>query len=630
LWFSLTGMSPRRMLHVRSHVSLAGASVLTLALLGALLGYSAQAGATTPNAVLTASSSPVGYSAFTWGDNATGQLGNRDGGRDSNVPVAVDAGASPGTWLVLAAGGQTTCGVGTDNQAYCWGYNGEGQVGNGTTVTDSEGFPGSVLGGPSGWRDVGVGWDFACGLGTDRRAYCWGGNLSGQLGNGTRGTVDDSLPAQVLDGANGGGLWDDLKVDYATACGIRSGAAYCWGGNGSGQLGNGTKTDDSLPVAVLGTSGPLSWRVVDPGGRHTCGITADGDGFCWGSNFYGQLGNGVPTISDDSLPAPIVSGPAGWKTISAGDNYSCGVGSDDTVYCWGANSAGQLGNGTPDDTVVPVAVNLGAPALTVSTSIGGQTTCATTATAVYCWGLNSEGQLGNGPSGPFSLVPVRVVGSLFAGLPPAIVAVGGEHVALAAGPKSQPQPISFPPSAPADVTAEPEDASATVAWKAPTFAGSFPITNYQVAVLPGGGGCLVAAPATTCTVTGLTNGTTYTAAVRALNGAGWGPYSAASGGFTPRTAVTPAITISGTRGDVRGKPGIIVTGMTQGFSEGAQLRPWTRFPGQTSYTMGISTILVSGDGGFTWQRRTGKKIYVTVRNTDGTLVSNRVVISRND
>ena len=113
--------------------------------------------------------------------------------------------------------------------------------------------------------------------------------------------------------------------------------------------------------------------------------------------------------------------------------------------------------------------------------------------------------------------------------------------------------------------------------------------------------------------------------MRALSGAGWGAYSATSPEFTPDAPAT-AIVISGTRGDVRGRPGVVVNGTTSGFGEGAILRPWVKFPGQTRYTEGAAHILVDDGGMFTWQRRTGKKIYVMVKTPDGSVKSNRVII----
>ncbi len=195
----------------------------------------------------------------------------------------------------------------------------------------------------------------------------------------------------------------------------------------------------------------------------------------------------------------------------------------------------------------------------------------------------------------------------------------------APSPGPGPAPV-FPPSAPGSVAGVAGDGYAVLSWMAPTSSGSFPISSYQAAVSPGGQSCLVSAPELACTITGLSNGTAYTAMVRALNGAGWGPYSAASATFTPQPPVTPSIMITGTRAEVRGKPGVGVTGTTTGFGVGAILRPWIRFPGQTSYTQGTARILVDMQGGFTWERRTGKTVYITIRSEDNAVVSDRLIV----
>ena len=193
-------------------------------------------------------------------------------------------------------------------------------------------------------------------------------------------------------------------------------------------------------------------------------------------------------------------------------------------------------------------------------------------------------------------------------------------------PPTPPPPPPTPASAPVDVTATAGDASAVMTWTAPVSSGSFPVTYYRAVSSPAGGACLVTAPALTCQMTGLTNGTTYTVTVQALTGAGWGATSSPSNAFTPQRPPQPSITITGTRTKVLGKPGIAVTGTTTGFDTGAILRPWTRFPGQTSYTQGTARILVDVQGGFTWERRTGKTIYISIRSEDGTVESNRLIL----
>ncbi len=189
-----------------------------------------------------------------------------------------------------------------------------------------------------------------------------------------------------------------------------------------------------------------------------------------------------------------------------------------------------------------------------------------------------------------------------------------------------PSPSVFAPGQPLELTAVAGDAMASVSWTAPADPGSYPVTDYSVTASPGGGTCLVEAPARACDIRGLTNGTSYTFRAKALNGAGWGPYSDPSNAVTPRGPAQRSIVITGSRGVVKGSPGVIVTGTSTELGVGAILRPWVRFPGQTSYAEGSARVLVDASGAFTWQRRTGKVVYVYMQNEDASLRSNRVII----
>jgi YVTN family beta-propeller protein len=186
-----------------------------------------------------------------------------------------------------------------------------------------------------------------------------------------------------------------------------------------------------------------------------------------------------------------------------------------------------------------------------------------------------------------------------------------------------PTPIN-PPSAPTSVIGMPGDHSAALTWTAPASPGSFPVSTYEVSSSPAAGSCL--SSTLSCTVAGLTNETAYTFRVRALNGAGWSPWSTPSAVVTPTAPASPSLVISGTRQDVSGKPGIRIVGTATDLGQGAVLHPRIRFPGQTTYTEGTARILVDTTGDFTWQRSTGKKTYVYVATPDGTLRSNRVTI----
>lgn len=187
-------------------------------------------------------------------------------------------------------------------------------------------------------------------------------------------------------------------------------------------------------------------------------------------------------------------------------------------------------------------------------------------------------------------------------------------------PAPAPPPV-FPPSAPQNVVATAGDGQATLTWSAPVSSGTFPITNYEVRSTPAGGRCLV--NALTCTITGLANGTAYTLETRALNGAGWGPWSTPSNAVTPAAPPPPPlITITGNRGSGNERGTIYVTGTSTALTE-TQVRAHVRLRGQTEYQPG-RLVDLSADGRFAWQRATGKKTYVYF--TGGGVQSNRVII----
>ena len=192
------------------------------------------------------------------------------------------------------------------------------------------------------------------------------------------------------------------------------------------------------------------------------------------------------------------------------------------------------------------------------------------------------------------------------------------------GPPPPRPPHPTPASAPRDVTATAGDASASVSWLAPASTGSFAITSYEAVALPGGWTCTVSSPSLSCDVTGLTNGTSYTFTVRALTAAGWSAASAPSNAVTPQAVAPSTITIIGSRDGKR----IEVSGTTTGFGMGGTLRPWFRFPGESGYSEGSATILVSMDGTFEWGRKTGKPVSVYVQTPDRTVQSNVVRIAR--
>ena len=309
-------------------------------------------------------------------------------------------------------GSYFTCGV-TDGRAFCWGMNGNGQLGNGTTVNSSSPTAvdsSGVLAGKS-VTSVSSGSQSACAL-AQGQVYCWGQNAYGQLGNNS--TIASLVPVAVnTSGVLAGKTVTAVASGASHVCVVASGQAYCWGRNFSGQLGNGTTTDSSVPVAV-NTAGVLAGKTVTAvtaAGHSTC-VLAQGAVYCWGMNdTHGQLGNG--TTTDSSVPVAVnTAGVLAGKSITAIDAgwaHVCAVASNQ-VYCWGNNSNGQLGDNSTTNSSVPVAVNTaGVLAGKTVTAIAGGTrsTCALAQGGVYCWGYNFTGQLGNN-STTDSVVPVAV------------------------------------------------------------------------------------------------------------------------------------------------------------------------------------------------------------------------------
>jgi len=325
--------------------------------------------------------------------------------------------ATSPTFTAVSAGGRHTCGVTAAGAAYCWGTNGSGQLGDGTTTERS--IPALVGRGVrftavSAAGSQGADDGHTCGVTTAGAAYCWGDNSNGQLGDGS--TTNGSSPVPVA----GGLRFAAVSAGYLHSCGVTpTGAAYCWGSNGDGQLGDGSKIDQSSPVPMR--SG-VSFAVVSAGVLHTCGVTAGGASYCWGFNRNGQLGNAVPGQEACAHPScTTVAGRASFVAVSASAFHTCGVTAAGAAYCWGLNNYGQVGDGSTTNRSSPARVAGGMRFTAVSA--GGMHTCGITAGGgAHCWGLNSDGQLGDGSTTNRSS-PVSVAGGL------SLVAVnaGGRH-----------------------------------------------------------------------------------------------------------------------------------------------------------------------------------------------------------
>ena len=335
----------------------------------------------------------LGGSVQCWGANGDGQLGN---GTTANSSVAVAVTGMPSGIAAIAAGGRHTCAL-TGGDLSCWGYNQHGQLGNGTTTNSS--IPVAVGSLSSGVVAVAAGAYHACALDTEGGVSCWGMNTNGQLGS--ESTTISSNPLAVT-GLSSGVAAIAAGGFHTCALGT-SGEVQCWGLNEDGQLGNGTTANSNVPVAVTGLSNAVA--AITAGAYHTCALGTNGGVECWGFNYSGQLGNG--TTGNSSIPVAVTGLMSGVAAIAAGDYHACGLGSDGGILCWGLNDSGQLGNGTTRNSSIPVAVT-GLTSSMAAVDAGRFHTCAVaTGGAVKCWGNNFAGQLGNGTT-INSSVPVDV------------------------------------------------------------------------------------------------------------------------------------------------------------------------------------------------------------------------------
>lgn len=363
--------------------------------------------------------------AWCWGANDRGELGTGTPAKWL-APSAVKASAG---FASLAAGSDHTCGVKSNGALWCWGYAAFGQIGAGQADVNCVCVASPVLVGSLGLQvaGVGAGNGHNCALLKDGSVTCFGWNIDGQLGGGTTGSSSSFVPVTTL-----GKSVSKIAVGGDHACAVKSdGTVWCWGSNDACEIGIGPPTDPGgcfgnacapTPVQVSGLASVAS---VAAGDKHTCAVKSDGTLWCWGKTADGEIGDGNTTGDGGwspacrNVPVQVVALGTDVAEVAAGASHTCARKKDGTVWCWGLDSADQLGDGgnasaTCGFTSLPcetTPVQVAGVAGAVAIAAGGDHTCVLSADGtVKCWGDNSDGQVGDGTNVSPVAAPTAVTG----------------------------------------------------------------------------------------------------------------------------------------------------------------------------------------------------------------------------
>ena len=333
-------------------------------------------------------------SLWCWGYDNDGELG--DGGQSFGPVQVTTLGSDVAT---VCAGRLHTCAVKTDGSLWCWGSNYFGQLGDGTSTDRTTPVQVTALG--NSVAAVSAGNRHTCAVKTDGTLWCWGDNSHGQLGNGT--TTGSNVPVQAGQGTIGS-LGAQVSAGFSHTCArLTSATAWCWGDNSLGQLGDGTGMDRNSPVAVTGLGADVS--AISAGQAQTCATRGDGTGWCWGGNSSGEVGDG--TTSPRVAPVQVITGVA---TFAAHNQSTCARKADGTVACSGSNAYGEVGNNSLANQLTPVAVlSLGSTVTELSQGSASEHSCAVRGDGtLWCWGWNGWHQLGDGSTLKARPLPFRL------------------------------------------------------------------------------------------------------------------------------------------------------------------------------------------------------------------------------
>jgi len=278
---------------------------------------------------------------WTWGRNDFGQLADNTS-TNRSIPVTTFSGGT--NWKQVDCGGYHTAAIKTDGTLWGWGTNQFGAIGDNTGANRST--PVTTFAGGTNWKQVDCGSLHTAAIKTDGTLWTWGWNLFGQLGDNT--TTDRSTPVTTF---AGGTNWKQVSGGSLHTAAIKTdGTLWTWGNNSNGQLGDNTTIRRSTPVTTF--AGGTNWKQVAGGSDHTAAIKTDGTLWIWGLNDQGRLGTNTTTLR--STPVTTFAGGTNWKQVAAGDAVTSGIKTDGTLWVWGANNNGRLGDNTTTDRSIPV------------------------------------------------------------------------------------------------------------------------------------------------------------------------------------------------------------------------------------------------------------------------------------
>jgi alpha-tubulin suppressor-like RCC1 family protein len=319
---------------------------------------------------------------WTWGSNSYGQLGVNDTNTRC-TPVTTSAGGA--NWKQIGGGYRHTAAIKTDGTLWTWGRGNEAQLGDNTVTTRST--PVTTFAGGTNWKQVAGGNEHTAAIKTDGTLWTWGRNVSGALGDNT--TTTRRTPVTTF---AGGTNWKQVTCGSSHTAAIKTdGTLWTWGSNGSGLLGDNTITTRFTPVTTF--AGGTNWKQVAGGDNNTAAIKTDGTLWTWGNNSNGQLGDNTAT----SRPTPVTTfaGGTNWKQVACGQLHIAAIKTDGTLWTWGANFSGQLGVNDTNIRCTPVTTFVGGTNWKQVTGETNHTAAIKTDGTLWTWGANSNGQLGD-------------------------------------------------------------------------------------------------------------------------------------------------------------------------------------------------------------------------------------------